>query len=87
MNAEFNGLLSQDIPRLVDALAQQCLRQGVRLAVAESCTGGLLAACLNALPGSSKWFECGFVVYSNAAKERMLGVPRALKDFFHECRI
>lgn len=42
---------------------------------AESCTGGWLAKCLTDLPGSSQWFLAGWVVYSNAAKQRELGVP------------
>ena len=46
----------------------------LRLAVAESCTGGSLAALLTEAPGSSHWFECGFVVYSNEAKKELLGV-------------
>jgi nicotinamide-nucleotide amidase len=45
------------------------------LATAESCTGGLVAARLTALPGSSDVFREGFVVYSNEAKQRALGVP------------
>lgn len=51
--------------------------KGVRIATAESCTGGLLAAALTALPGSSRVFERGFVTYSNEAKIEMLGVGRA----------
>lgn len=51
--------------------------RGLRLATAESCTGGLLAAALTALPGSSRVFERGFVTYSNEAKIEMLGVGRA----------
>ena len=51
--------------------------RGVRIATAESCTGGLLAAALTALPGSSRVFERGFVTYSNEAKIEMLGVGRA----------
>lgn len=42
---------------------------------AESCTGGMLAACLTDLAGSSQWFERGFVTYSNASKMELLGVP------------
>lgn len=48
------------------------------IATAESCTGGLVAASLTAIPGSSSVFERGFVTYSNDAKTAMLGVPSAL---------
>lgn len=48
------------------------------LACAESCTGGGIAWSLTAIPGSSQWFEQGFVTYSNAAKVSMLGVEEAL---------
>ena len=48
--------------------------RGQRLATAESCTGGWVAQCLTAIAGSSVWFERGFVTYSNAAKQEMLGV-------------
>ena len=50
------------------------------LATAESCTGGWIAQAVTAIPGSSAWFDCGFVSYSNAAKQRLLGVPAALLD-------
>lgn len=63
-------------PRVED-VAQRLLARGQRLAVAESCTGGLIAAWLTDRPGSSQWFECGWVSYSNAAKQSMLGVPGA----------
>ena len=49
-----------------------------KLATAESCTGGLIAACCTDIAGSSDWFDRGFVTYSNAAKTEMLGVPAAL---------
>ena len=55
-------------------------RAGVRLACAESCTGGLLAAAITAVPGSSDAFDRGFVTYSNAAKVEMLGVRGATLD-------
>lgn len=49
---------------------------GLTIATAESCTGGKVAAALTKVPGASDVFDCGFVTYSNAAKERMLGVRR-----------
>jgi nicotinamide-nucleotide amidase len=49
-----------------------------RLATAESCTGGWIAKLCTDIAGSSDWFECGFVCYSNAAKTRDLGVPEKL---------
>ena len=48
------------------------------LVTAESCTGGWIAKLCTDIPGSSDWFDCGFVCYSNAAKERDLGVPEKL---------
>lgn len=56
------------------ALLQAARAAGVRIATAESCTGGLIAATLTDIPGSSDVFERGFVTYSNAAKREMLGV-------------
>ena len=50
---------------------------GGALVTAESCTGGWVAQALTSVPGASEWFERGFVTYSNAAKEEMLGVERA----------
>lgn len=48
--------------------------RGWLLAVAESCTGGWAAQAITAIPGSSTWFDRGFVTYSNAAKQELLGV-------------
>ena len=63
-------------------LANLFLKESSKLAVAESCTGGGLAEILTRLPGSSAWFECAFVTYSNYAKQKMLGVPfDALQKF------
>jgi len=62
----------------VAALAQALKARGWRLATAESCTGGLIAAACTELAGSSDWFERGFVSYSNQAKTDLLGVPADL---------
>lgn len=62
------------------ALADALRARGWRLACAESCTGGLLAAACTAVAGSSDWFERGVVSYSNDAKTTLLGVPAATID-------
>jgi nicotinamide-nucleotide amidase len=62
----------------VAALADALRARGWRLATAESCTGGLIAAACTAVAGSSDWFERGFVTYSNEAKTGLLGVDAAL---------
>ena len=63
---------------LVLDLADALRRAGLRIATAESCTGGLIAAACTAVAGSSDWFERGFVTYSNAAKTELLGVDEDL---------
>lgn len=60
------------------ALGDTLRRRGWHLATAESCTGGLIAAACTAVAGSSDWFERGWVTYSNAAKQQMLGVDGTL---------
>jgi len=60
------------------ALADLLLPQGWKIALAESCTGGLVCATLTHLPGSSDWFERGYITYSNEAKTECLGVPTEL---------
>jgi nicotinamide-nucleotide amidase len=65
-------------PKLLAAarhLLDVCRERGLRIATAESCTGGLVAGVLTEIAGASDVVERGFVVYSNAAKESMLGVP------------
>jgi nicotinamide-nucleotide amidase len=59
-------------------LLEQCRSQGIKVATAESCTGGMLAALLTSVPGSSDVFDCSFVTYSNEAKKRMLGISHEL---------
>ncbi|MCW5609774.1 MAG: CinA family protein [Rubrivivax sp.] len=63
---------------LVQALAAALRARGWRLASAESCTGGLVAAACTTVAGSSDWFERGVVTYSNEAKSELLGVDPAL---------
>jgi nicotinamide-nucleotide amidase len=60
------------------ALLDDCRSRSLRIATAESCTGGMVAGALTDIAGSSEVFDCGFVTYSNEAKTRMLGVPAAL---------
>jgi nicotinamide-nucleotide amidase len=60
------------------ALLEACRKKGLTIATAESCTGGLIAATLTEVPGSSDVFERGFITYSNEAKTEMLGVPPEL---------
>ena len=62
---------------LAERIAARLEARGAMLATAESCTGGWAAQALTAIAGSSAWFERGFVTYSNAAKEEMLGVRAA----------
>lgn len=72
----------QDWSDLADRLSSLLETKGQRLAVAESCTGGLLASALTERSGASAVFECGFVTYSNEAKKRMLEVPQALLEAY-----
>jgi nicotinamide-nucleotide amidase len=64
--------------RDAEALLEACRSKRIMLATAESCTGGLIAAALTAIAGSSDVVDRGFVTYSNAAKHEMIGVPMQL---------
>jgi len=66
--------MERELQRLIDRLRVT----GFTVATAESCTGGWLAKVLTDQPGASHWFLGGWVVYSNAAKERELGVPQTV---------
>ncbi len=63
-----------EVRALLQAFAKQMTERGLRLATAESCTGGLLAKWMTTLPGSSDWFECGAITYSNPSKINLLQV-------------
>lgn len=65
---------------LVLKLSTLLIQKNLSCAVAESCTGGLIAAELTACPGSSQWFDCGCVTYSNSAKHDLLGVSQSLLE-------
>ena len=67
-----------DIQTLAAAVIAAAIRQRLTLATAESCTGGLVAAALTAVAGSSSAVDRGVVTYSNAAKTELLGVPAGL---------
>ena len=63
------------LEKLAEVLGHELLNRGEWLTAAESCTGGWLAQSVTSIAGSSGWFDRGFVTYSNAAKQEMLGVP------------
>lgn len=71
------------------ALLAICSRKKLTVATAKSCTGGLVAATISEIPGSSAVLDRGFVTYSNEAKQQMLGVTPATIDVYgavsHEC--
>lgn len=62
--------------KIAAQLGQLLGQAGLRVATAESCTGGWIAQALTSVPGSSAWFEAGFVTYSNTMKQQLLSVPR-----------
>jgi nicotinamide-nucleotide amidase len=63
---------------LANQIVRRCRAMHLRLATAESCTGGLIAACLTSIPGSSAVIDRGFITYDDAAKTEMLGVSKAV---------
>lgn len=69
-----NGQGEEALAGLVRQVAESLTSRGLRLVTAESCTGGYLAKVITDVPDTSAWFECGWVCYSNQAKQRDLGV-------------
>lgn len=67
---------------LIKEIASHLKSAQWQLVTAESCTGGLIASAITEIPGSSVWFERGFVTYSNLAKQEMLSVPYELLEQF-----
>src|SRR5258705_9907204 len=72
--------MDSDLIAQAQTLLVVCRTRQIKIATAESCTGGLLAATLTEIPGSSDVFDRGFVTYSNASKQVMIGVPKAVLD-------
>ncbi len=70
--------MAMDVERRAVEAGAALQRQGWSLAVAESCTGGLLGAALTAVAGSSRYFRGGVIAYANEAKTQLLGVPAEL---------
>jgi len=71
-------VIDDALRRLAVAVLERCRARGFKLATAESCSGGMIAAALTDIAGSSDVVERGFVTYSNAAKSELLAVPPAL---------
>ncbi len=73
--------MHNQITLLLEAIAQNAIKNKYLIATAESCTGGWIAKSCTDIAGSSLWFDCGFVTYSNQAKSRMLGVkPQLIEE-------
>ncbi len=68
----------QQLEVLARNVSNALLKKALRMAAAESCTGGWVSAVLTGLPGSSRWFEGGIVSYSNAVKQSLLQVPASV---------
>lgn len=72
----------QKLNHLTNQLAKLLIQKNLKLATAESCTGGQVAYLLTSISGSSEWFDRGFVTYSNLSKEEMLGVAKSILSQF-----
>jgi nicotinamide-nucleotide amidase len=76
------SILPQELAQLAERVIDENRRAGRRIAVAESCTGGLVCSALTEVPGSSDVFDAGFVTYADEAKMAMLGVARDVLETF-----
>lgn len=71
-------MTTTELFQLASNVGDLLIRKRAIVTTAESCTGGGIAAAMTAVPGASRWFDCAFVTYSNAAKSRMLGISPEL---------
>ncbi|MGH6635022.1 MAG: CinA family protein [Gammaproteobacteria bacterium] len=67
-------MCEEETTRLAAGLGKRLKERGLKVATAESCTGGWLGQAITSVGGSSQWYERGFITYSNEAKQEMLGV-------------
>jgi nicotinamide-nucleotide amidase len=81
-DSESQAMFSENHRSRAASLIASCNTAGITIAAAESCTGGLLAALITTIPGSSEVFDRGFVTYSNAAKIECLGVPPQILEAY-----
>jgi PncC family amidohydrolase len=79
MDTKIDLLPTMDLKK-AETIHRLFTEKGLTLSVAESCTGGLISHVLTALPGASRFFEAGVIVYSAAAKRRILGIPGAVLE-------
>jgi nicotinamide-nucleotide amidase len=70
-------MIEEELRRAAERVLDRCRAHSLTVATAESCTGGLVAAALTDIPGSSDVVDCGFITYSNEAKQLVLAVPAA----------
>ena len=70
--------MTNELTTLAGQVSDTLGRKKLMLATAESCTGGGIAQALTDIPGSSDWFDCGFITYSNTSKNELLEVPDAM---------
>ena len=74
--------MEAELIELAKILGEQLLVKKMQIAVAESCTGGMICQMMTGVAGSSAWFERGFITYSNSSKIEMLGVdPKTIEQF------
>lgn len=72
------AVMKDPITQHAEIVGRLLAERSAKVTSAESCTGGGIAEAITRIPGSSAWFDCGFITYSNPAKSQLLSVPAAL---------
>ncbi len=65
-----------NLSTLAEQLGELLTKRHISVVTAESCTGGWLGKTITSIPGASRWYDCGFITYSDESKQNLLGVPR-----------